>query len=192
LTDIEAISLAERRAWLRRLTRKSRFITGLRLWWMRRQSAEALGRLAEGSDKDVLSVVQLPLERVPLVSPDGTIPWMSNDNPLVRLPDPERRETLRALIEVVKAQGARLVMVHPAYRINRPHRCLLTQTAAEAGIPVFEAQGAIMASAREQRIQYVDYFQPNDVFHLNAAGHEVLAERLSRFLIRNALLSGSD
>jgi lysophospholipase L1-like esterase len=192
LTDIEAISLAERRAWLRRLTRKSRFITGLRLWRMRGQSSEALGLLAEGSGKDVLSVVQLPLERVPRVSPDGTIPWMANDNPLVRLPDPERQETLRALIEVVRAQGARLVMIHPAYRISRPHRCLLTRTAAEAGIPVFEAQDAIMASARERRGHYADYFQPNDVFHLNAAGHEVLAERLSRFLIGNALVSGSD
>jgi lysophospholipase L1-like esterase len=190
LTDIEAISLAERRAWLRRLTRHSHFITGLRLSRMRRRSTEALRLLASNSDKDVLSVVQLPFERVPHVSPDGVIPWMSNDNPLVRLPDPERAETLRALIELVGSHGARLVMIHPAYRNSRPHRCLLTQTAAEAGIPVFEAHDALVTSARERKIRFSDYFQPDDVFHPNAAGHEVLAQGLSRFLMENALLSG--
>ena len=192
LTDIEAISLAERRAWLRRLTRKSRFITGVRLWWMRRQSSEMLRLLAMDSGREVLSVVQLPFERLPGVSPDGTIPWMSNDNPFVRLPDPERRATLRALIELVRSRDAQLVMVHPAYRISRPHRCLLTQTAAQAGVFVFETHDALMESARERRIRYVDHFHPNDIFHLNEAGHEVLAEGLSRFLIGNALLSSSN
>jgi lysophospholipase L1-like esterase len=188
LTDIEAISLAERRAWIHRLTRHSRFITGLRLWRMRRGTTEALRLRAEDSGTDVLSVVQLPFERIPPMSPGGELPWMSNDNPLVRLPDPERGETLRALIELVRSHGARLVVIHPAYRASRPHRCLLTQTAAEAGIPVFEAQDALMASARERRIQFLDYFQPNDVFHPNAAGHAALAEELSRFLVENALL----
>jgi lysophospholipase L1-like esterase len=188
LTDIEAISLAERRAWLHRLTRHSRFITGLRLWRLRRQTTDALRLRAEGSDTDVLSVVQLPYDRMPPVSPDGAIPWMSNDNPLVRLPDPERGETLRALIELVGSHGAGLVMIHPAYRASRPHRCLLTQTATEAGVPVFEAHGALMESARERRVQFLDYFQPNDVFHPNAAGHAVLAGALYRFLMENALL----
>ena len=192
LTDIEAISLAERRAWLRRLTRHSRFITGLRLWRMRRKSAALVQLVASDSGGDVLSVIALPFRLVPRVSTDGEIPWMSNGNPLVRLPDPERGETLRALIELVGSHGARLVMIHPAYRVSRPHRCLLTQTAAEAGIPVFEAYDALMTSAREREIQYSDYFQPDDIFHPTATGHEVLAEGLLRFLMENGLVPKSN
>jgi hypothetical protein len=133
----------------------------------------------------------LPFRLLPEHPPDGYTPWMSNLNPLVRLPDPERGETLRALIELVRSQGVGLVMIHPAYRDSRPHRCLLTQTAAEAGIPVFEAYDALVASARERGISFQDYFQPHDFFHPTAAGHRVLAEALFRFLTENALLTKS-
>lgn len=188
LTDAEMMERARGRAWLRGLRRHSRLVSGLGLAWARAQADETLRAIGDRTGMDVLLVQSLPYRTLPPAASGDERPWMDNPNPLVRVPDPERRAALERLVDLVRDRGARLVLLHPAYPVSRPHRCVLTEVAAQRGVPVLEVEDALAEASRASGRRRRDWFHANDPFHPDAAGHEAIARALASFLAKRDLL----
>jgi hypothetical protein len=104
----------------------------------------------------------------------ATLPFMENPNPLCRVPDPDRLALLRELIDKLQARGIDLVLIHPAYRVSRPHRCLLTELAREREVPVVEMERLLREAGLTKQQAFLD------VYHPTAEVHRLLAAELAR------------
>jgi hypothetical protein len=101
---------------------------------------------------------------------------MENPNALCRVPDPDRLALLGELASGLRARGVELVLIHPAYRASRPHRCVLTEFAQREGIPVVEFERIVRATGLPRSEAFLDTYHPS------AALHRLLAEELARTL----------
>jgi lysophospholipase L1-like esterase len=94
-----------------------------------------------------------------------------------RVTDEERLDNLRRLVAVCRENGIALVIIHPSYRWSSRHECLLTRYCAENRIPMFEAYDVLHPAAQAPERLFHDFMHPS------AAGHQALAEGLSRFIL---------
>jgi lysophospholipase L1-like esterase len=186
LSDRQAVALYADRSWARRLARSSRLITSIQLGWMRSQASRGQRESADRSGTDILSVFDHPYKHIPRQSQLDRLAWMSNANTLVRVPDSDREEALRALVDVVTKSGSALVFMHPAYRFSRPHRYLLTRIAEESDVAVFEVHETMQRLAATQRKRISDFYL--DPFHMNVEAHGFVAKELAAFLAEETLL----
>jgi hypothetical protein len=99
---------------------------------------------------------------------------MENPNPLCRVPDPDRLALLTGLIETLRAREIDLVLIHPAYKPSRPHRCVLTELAREHGVPLVEMERIVRETGLSKRETFLD------IYHPTALVHRRLADELSR------------
>lgn len=118
----------------------------------------------------------LPAETGGDTSWPDALPYMANENALCRVPDPDRLALLTELVSLLRARGVDLVLIHPAYRASRPHRCLLTEFAEREGIPVVEFERIVRATGLPKSEAFLDTYHPS------AALHRLLAEELARTL----------
>jgi lysophospholipase L1-like esterase len=176
LTDVELMS----RSWLVRISLKSRFVSTIRLWLARRQASATLREMAGSKGRDVLEARWLPFEQLPITPANAERPWMDTSNPLVRVPDADRADALRKLIELTRSRGIRLVIVHPVYLASKRHQCLLTRIAAEEKIGLLDAEDLLASDAIGAGLRKSDYF--TDPLHPNARGHAVIARGLAALL----------
>jgi hypothetical protein len=102
------------------------------------------------------------------------LPFMANANPLCRVPDPDRVALLGELVQTLRARGVDLVLIHPAYRLSRPHRCVLTELAREQGVPVVEMERIVAEMGAPKQQAFLDIYHPKDFVHRR------LAEELAR------------
>jgi lysophospholipase L1-like esterase len=187
LTDLEMMELTARRAPIRWLIRRSRLLTALQLATARSQADATLRAVAQQTERDLLLARALPYETLP-AGAAGERPFMKNPNRLVRVPDGDR-EALLAELEALAAQlGARLVLLHPAYPVSRPHACLLTRFAQQRGIPLLEIEDVLADAAAGDGLGRADFFAPDDDYHPNELGHAALARAIAAFLRQRALL----
>jgi hypothetical protein len=125
--------------------------------------------------------LRFPWDAVPIAPgaatdwPD-TLPYMANDNALCRVPDPDRLALLNELVTTLRARDVDLVLIHPAYRESRPHRCVLTEFARREGIPIVEFERIVRATGLPKSEAFLDTYHPS------ARLHELLAEELARTL----------
>jgi hypothetical protein len=122
---------------------------------------------------------RMPWGLVPLPKGDPTawpaaLPYMANPNPACRVPDADRRALLDELVGAVRERGVGLVLIHPAYRNSRPHRCVLTEIARRRGVRVVEFERIVRAMGAPKHEVFID------VFHPTAQAHRRLAEELAR------------
>ncbi len=125
--------------------------------------------------------LRFPWEAVPAATNGATdwpdaLPYMENDNALCRVPDPDRLANLMELLAVLRARGIDLVLIHPAYRESRPHRCVLTEFARREGIPLVEFERIVKATGVPKSEAFLDTYHPS------ADLHRLLAEELARTL----------
>ena len=119
------------------------------------------------------------------VWPD-TLPYLENTNLLCRVPDADRARILEALWRTLEERGIDLVLIHPAYRSSRPHRCVLTEFAARGGIPVVEFERLVWLLGETKKWNIFI-----DTYHPTAVGHALLAEELAR-VVRPRIPSPGD
>jgi hypothetical protein len=105
-----------------------------------------------------------------------TPPYMENHNRMCRVPDPDRAALLSELIATLRKRGVDLVLIHPAYRPSRPHRCVLTELARKESVPVVEMERLVRESGLPRNQSFLD------VYHPTAGVHRLLAEELARVL----------
>jgi lysophospholipase L1-like esterase len=191
LTDREMMDWTARRAPVRALVRSSRLLTALSLALARARADASLRAVAEESDRDLLFARALPYEAV-RGAPPGERPWMANPNALVRVPDPDREAALAELLAATRRAGARLVLLHPAYPVSVPHRCLQTRFAREHGVPLLEIEDVLARAAAADGVSRGDFFVPDDDYHPNERGHAVIARAVADFLQANGLLAATD
>jgi lysophospholipase L1-like esterase len=105
-------------------------------------------------------------------------------NPVV-----DYRANLREFIAVAKARGAQVVLIDEVQntRGKAPDAGTffaepMRQTAAEEGVYFLPA-----ARFFNRLPEHVSYFVPWDHVHLNAAGHQAVAEMIARFLFEQQL-----
>jgi hypothetical protein len=176
LTDRQILRLS----WFLRLAEASRLVTTLRLAWARARTEGTVRALGDRLGIDPLVVTNFPWWRVPDPPPPGEKPWMDNPRPYVRVPDADREESLEHIVELTRSQGVTLVLLHPAYKISRPHRCVLTRVAEEQGVVWFEVEEVLGGSGRRGKQRKETLYTDN--VHPNAEGHAALAEALASFL----------
>jgi len=104
----------------------------------------------------------------------ATLPYMENENPLCRVPDPDRLALLGELIRILRAQKIDLVLIHPAYKPSRPHRCVLTELARKEAVPVVEMERILRETGLPKSQTFLD------VYHPTALVHRLLADELAR------------
>jgi hypothetical protein len=187
-TDRELAGMSRRLGPLVQLLEKSAFYRWLRIRVLlaaSRALSPALDRrqrvyLETGSPEyDSALRLRMPWQALPAAAEGPTswpasLPYMANANPLCRVPDPDRAALLGELVQTLRARGVDLVLIHPAYRLSRPHRCVLTELAREHGVPLVEMERIVaeMGAAKEQA-----FF---DIYHPKAFVHRRLAEELAR------------
>ena len=188
-TPLRGAGLSDRQilrlSWFLRLAEASRLVTTLRLAWARARAEGTVRALGDRLGVDPLIVTSFPWWRVPDPAPPGEKPWMDNPRPYVRVPDADREASLERLVELTRSHGVTLVLLHPAYRISRPHRCVLTRVAEEQGALWFEVEDALGGSGRQAKHRKATLFI--DDVHPNALGHSALAEALASFLVERVL-----
>ena len=116
----------------------------------------------------------LPRDQPGVTAWPATLPYMENANPLCRVPDPDRLALLTRLIGTLRERKIDLVLIHPAYKPSRPHRCVLTELAGKEGVPVVEMERIV----RETGLPKSETFL--DVYHPTALVHRLLAGELAR------------
>lgn len=188
LNDVELAKHMQRRSWFRRLASQSRVVTEVRLGWARSLATATEKELAKKHDRTVLLVGALPYIDLPLVPPNVEKPWLANESRLVRLPDPLREKYIKDLISITGRQGVKLVILHPSYPVSIPHQCILTRLADENSVPIIEIEDVINEHALVEGKTKDNYFLPNDVYHPNKYGHQVIANGIAQFLIEHGLL----
>ena len=57
-------------------------------------------------------------------------------------------------------------------------------------IPLLDIEDVLALEAASQGRKKLDYFFPNDQFHLNTRGHAVVARAIADFLVKNNLVPG--
>lgn len=184
LTDEQAVQMAGHPGLLQQLLHRSVLMNDLRLSYARWQMR---GLALKKGGRDVLSLIRLPYHDIPRTPPGAPRPWMNNRNPMVRVPDADRLKALRALLEWTRQHHVTLVLLHPAYPVSKPHRCLLTKLAAESGVPLIDVEDVFthwtMRTGRSRRALFF-----GDRFHPNETGHRVLGGAIAGFLETHRLL----
>jgi hypothetical protein len=67
-----------------------------------------------------------------------------------------------------------LVLIHPAYQLSRPHRCLLTELAREDAVPMVEMERIVAEAGVPKSEAFFDIYHPKEFIHRR------LAEELAR------------
>ena len=197
-TDRELASMSRRLGPLILLLEKSHFYRWLRIRVLLAASRamtpllekQTRVHLESGSPEyDAALKLRMPWKSVPAVDSNvwpEPLPYMENSNPLCRVPDPDRLALLSELVQLLRARGVDLVLIHPAYRLSRPHRCLLTELAVREGIPLVDTE-RILFEARLPRSE--TFF---DIFHPKGFVHRRLAEELARVVRPRIPLTGPE
>ena len=189
-TDRELAALSRRLGPLVVLLEKSHFYRWLRIRVLlaaSRAMAPALEKrqrvyLETGSPEyDPALKLRMPWQSLPVAAGDPNawpdpLPYMANSNLLCRVPDPDRVALLTELVQILRARGVDLVLIHPAYQLSRPHRCVLTELARKQGVPVVEMERLV----RETGLPKSETFF--DIYHPKGFVHRRLAEELARVL----------
>ncbi|HEY8155874.1 MAG TPA: hypothetical protein VII72_17220 [Myxococcota bacterium] len=123
--------------------------------------------------------LRMPWKTLPIAPADpkawpDPLPYMENPNPLCRVPDPDRLALLSELVQLLRGRGVDLVLIHPAYQLSRPHRCVLTELARREGVPVVEMERIVAEAGVPKNEAFFD------IYHPKAALHRRLAEELAR------------
>jgi lysophospholipase L1-like esterase len=189
LTDSQVVRML--RGWANRLIERSRFMTWLRLAIVRRQALPVLRKAAIDNRQDLLNVGLLPYLELPDVPLGHPKPWMENPHHLVRVPDREREDLLRGVIDTTRRHGAQLLFLHPVYPVSKRHVCLQTRLAEKENVPLIDLEDVILKDAVAAGRQKSDYFFPKDIFHANLMGHATIARAVADFLVSGGFLIGA-
>jgi hypothetical protein len=187
-TDRELAAISRRLGPISQLLDESAFYRWLRIRVLLAASsalAPALDRrqrvyLETGSPEyDPALRLRMPWQALPVPAADpkawpDPLPYMANANPLCRVPDPDRVELLGELVQTLRARRVDLVLIHPAYRLSRPHRCVLSELAQEQGVPVVEMERIVAETGTSKREAFFDIYHPKEFVHRR------LAEELAR------------
>jgi hypothetical protein len=103
-----------------------------------------------------------------------TPPLVENPNALCRVPDADRLALLSELVRTLRERRIDLVLIHPAYRVSVPHRCVLTELAAREGVPLVELERIELEAGIPKDAAFLD------IYHPSAELHRLLAEELAR------------
>ncbi len=177
LTDADAVRAMKQTRWLSWLVRKSQFLSKMRVMLLSDQAAGALRDIERSAEEPIES---LPYFALPATPSGKERPWMGDPKGLTRVPERTREECLRSLIRCTREHGAALILVHPAYPVSRPHRCVLTRVAEQEHVPVLEMEDLVQGRKNE-------YFFSEDVFHPNPRGHALIAQALADLIEKTAL-----
>ena len=187
-TDRELAAMSRRLGPLAQLLEKSAFYRWLRI----RVLLAASRALAPGLDRrqrvyletgspeyDPALKLRMPWQALPVAAADPNawpdpLPYMANPNPLCRVPDPDRVALLTELVQTLRTRGVDLVLIHPAYRLSRPHRCVLTELARKEGVPVVEMERIVAETGAAKDQAFFDIYHPKGFVHRR------LAEELAR------------
>lgn len=116
----------------------------------------------------------------PLLAPvakDGSREVPRNEKALGRrVTDEERRANLERLESLCRQHGVPVVIMHPSYRDSSRHTCVLTQFAADSGVPLFDAFDSLHPPGVPPRAVFTDAWHPGP------EGHAWLARDLAAFL----------
>jgi lysophospholipase L1-like esterase len=185
MNDVEVAQSMKRKAWIRWLTRKSAFLSGIRMIRARSEMALMRDLKEENTNLDILHELRLPYQFIPDTRPGEKKPWMSNENRLVRLPDELREIYLNALVDLVSTHHVSLILIHPAYPQSKRHECILTRIANENHIPLLDFEDVIYRDCQVNGTRKSDYFLYGDPFHPNEMGHTLLGRELAALLQDN-------
>ncbi len=189
-TDRELAAMSRRLGPLAQLLEQSAFYRWLRIRVLlaaSRALAPALDRrqrvyLETGSAAyDPALRLRMPWQTLPVAAADPNtwpdpLPYMANANPLCRVPDPDRIALLGELVQTLRDRGVDLVLIHPAYRLSRPHRCVLTELARKENVPVVEMERIVAETGTAKQQAFFDIYHPKEFVHRR------LAEELARVL----------
>jgi lysophospholipase L1-like esterase len=92
-----------------------------------------------------------------------------------RVSEAERRGNLEELAALCRRKGIDLVVIHPSYRISKPHSCLLTRFCRDKSVPLFESYPFLHLKGAPEELFA-------DGLHPTAEGHDRLARGLADFL----------
>ncbi len=106
-----------------------------------------------------------------------TLPYMENRNPLCRVPDPDRLALLTELVMTLRDRGVDLVLIHPAYQLSRPHRCVLTELGRREGVPIVETERIVMEAGFPKSEAFFDIYHPKGFIHRRLADELVRVVR---------------
>jgi hypothetical protein len=187
-TDRELASISRRLGPLVLLLDKSRFYRWLRIRVLLAASSALAPAFEQrrrvyletgAPEYDPALMLRMPWRAVPAAAGDPAswpdpLPWMANPNPLCRVPDPDRVALLTELVQMLRAARVDLVLIHPAYRISRPHRCVLTELARREGIPLVEMERIVAEMEVAKDEAFLDSFHPKEFVHRRLA--EALAQ----------------
>jgi hypothetical protein len=186
-TDLELGAARRRVGPLIRVLERSHFYRWLRIRVLLAASRALAPSLAptasapapEASPYDVALQRHFPWKQLPAGPEPGgewpaELPYLENENPLCRVPDPDRVALLSRLVELLRARGVDLVLIHPAYRPSRPHRCVLTELAKREHVPVVEMERILHDTGLPKSATFLDTFHPTAFVHLR------LAEEIAR------------
>jgi hypothetical protein len=190
-TDRELAAMRRRLGPLILLLEKSHFYRWLRIRVLlaaSRALAPAFEKhqrvyLQEGSaDYDPALELRMPWQALPIAAGGPSawperLPYMKNRNPLCRVPDPDRRALLTELVQVLRDRGVDLVLIHPAYQLSRPHRCVLTELARGQGVPVVEMERIVLETGFPKTETFFDIYHPKGFIHRRLADELVRVVR---------------
>jgi hypothetical protein len=182
-TDRELAAMSRRLGPLSLLLEKSHFYRWLRIRVLlaaSRAMAPALEArrrvyLEAGSPEyDPALKLRMPWKSLPAVAGDPNawpdeLPYMANPNPLCRVPDPDRVALLTELVQLLRERGVDLVLIHPAYQLSRPHRCVLTELAREQDVPLVEMERIVGETGLAKTETYFDIYHPKGFIHRRLA-----------------------
>ena len=142
---------------------------------------------AEKSRENIFSIVSFPYDQLP-DEPHAEKLWLENKNTLVRVPDIERKKVLADLVHLAKSNSSTLVLIHPAYRVNKAHKCILTEIAKENRILLLDFEDILTAECLRNRKKKEDYFIEGSIFHPKPEAHAILARALHEGILKEGLI----
>ncbi len=89
-----------------------------------------------------------------------------------RVSPAERRQNLEKLDALCRANGVRLVVIHPSYRRTVRHECILTRFCKDNGVIMYEAHDVLHPDGVSPEEVYIDSAHPTPY------GHQLLADGL--------------
>jgi hypothetical protein len=131
-----------------------------------------------------IGMTETPVNKRLFVNAAAGVPQPELNEPALgrRVSETERWEILGAVADIAEREGIALVLIHPSYLTTTQHECLLTRFAAQRGVALFDAHGALHPPGQPRERYFLDTMHPN------AEGHANLARALSRFLLENSVL----